>query len=211
MHFNNNDNIGTYQGPSKLFKIYPVLSHLNTKFQSLYLPGQNITIDEPLTLWRGRFSFRQYIPLKSFKFGIKSYELCESSSGYLWAFIIYTGKDTVFQTAFISGDTNKTAEIVLSLVEPLLKKGRMLWMDNFYNSPALIQRLRTLKTECVGTLRLSRKDVPQRVKEKKLKKGELVGSSTFRTGVRSEVERQKRSGNDFDLSWRGNKNEANEI
>jgi len=30
MHFNNNDNIGTYQGPSKLFKIYPVLSRLNT-------------------------------------------------------------------------------------------------------------------------------------------------------------------------------------
>ena len=83
MHFNNNDNIGTYQGPSKLFKIYPVLSHLNTKFQSLYLPGQNIAIDESLTLWRGRLSFRQYIPLKSSKFGIKSYELCESSMGYL--------------------------------------------------------------------------------------------------------------------------------
>jgi len=31
-----------------------------------------------------------------------------------------------------------------------------------------------LKTDCVGTLHLSRKDVPQRVKEKKLKKGELV-------------------------------------
>jgi hypothetical protein len=44
MHFINNDNIGTYQGPYKLFKIYPVLSHLNTKFQSLYLPGQNIAI-----------------------------------------------------------------------------------------------------------------------------------------------------------------------
>ena len=174
MHFNNNDHIGTYQGPSKLFKIYPVLSHLNTKFQSLYLPGQNIAIDESLTLWRGRLSFRQYIPLKSSKFGIKSYELCESSSGYLWSFIIYTGKDTVFQTAFISGDTNKTATIVLSLVEPLLKKGRTLWMDNFYNSPALAQRLKSLKTDCVGTLRLSRKDVPQRVKEKKLKKGALV-------------------------------------
>jgi hypothetical protein len=102
MHFNNNDHTGTYQGPSKLFKIYPVLSHLNTKFQSLYLPGQNIAIDESLTLWRGRLSFRQYIPLKSSKFGIKSYELCESSSGYLWSFIIYTGKGTVFQKAFIS-------------------------------------------------------------------------------------------------------------
>ena len=174
MHFNNNDNIGTYQGPSKLFKIYPVLSHLNTKFQSLYLPGQNIAIDQSLMLWKGRLPFRQYIPLKSSKFGIKTYELCESSSGYLWSFIIYTGKGTVFQTAFISGDTNKTATIVLSLVEPLLKKGRTLWMDNLYNTPALAQRLKSLKTDCVGTLHLSRKDTPQRVKDKKLKKGELA-------------------------------------
>jgi len=65
-------------------------------------------------------------------------------------------------------------------------------MDNIYNLPALAQRQKNLKTDCVGTLRLSRKDVPQRVKEKKLKKGELVRSSTFRTGIRSEVERQKK-------------------
>ena len=91
----------------------------------------------------------------------------------MWSFIIYTGKDNVFQTALISGNTNKTAAIVLSLVQPLLEKDRTLWMDKFYNSPALAQRLKTLKTDCVGTLRLSRKDVPQRVKEKKLQKGEL--------------------------------------
>jgi hypothetical protein len=41
-------------------------------------------------------------------------------------------------------------------------------MNNFYNSPALAQ------TDCDGTLHLSRKDVPQTVKDKKLKKGELV-------------------------------------
>ena len=63
---------------------------------------------------------------------------------------------------------------MLSLVEPLLKKGYTLWMDNFYNPPALAQSLKSLKTDCVGTLCLSRKDVPQRVKQKKLKKGELV-------------------------------------
>ena len=107
MHFNNNYHVGTYQGPSKIFKIYPVLSHLNTKFQSLCLPGQNVAIDESLMLWRGRISFRQYISLKSSKFGIKSYELCESNSGYLWSFVIYTGKDTVFQTSFISGNTKR--------------------------------------------------------------------------------------------------------
>jgi len=115
----------------------------------------------------------------------------------------------VFQTAFISGNTNKTAAIVLSLVEPLLKKGLMLWMDNFYNSPALVQRLKTLKTDCVGTPRLSRKDVPKSEREEA--KERRIGSSTFRTGVRSEVERQKRSDSDFNLPWRGNKNEANEM
>ena len=44
----------------------------------------------------------------------------------------------------------------------------------FYNSPALAQRLKSLRTDCVGTLCLSSKDVPRRVKEKKLKKEELV-------------------------------------
>ena len=80
----------------------------------------------------------------------------------------------MFQTGFISGDTNKTAAIVLSLVQPLLNKGRTFWMDNIYNSPALAQTLKSLITDCVGTLRLSRKDIPQTVKDKKLKKGERV-------------------------------------
>ena len=111
-----------------------------------YTKKKNIAIGESLTLWRGRLTFRQCIPLKSSKCGIKSYELCESSSGYSWSFIIYTGKYIVFQTAFISGDTNKTAATVLSLVQPLLNKGRMLWMDNFYNLLALAQRLKSFKT-----------------------------------------------------------------
>jgi len=66
-----------------------------------------------------------------------------------------------------------------------------------------------LKTDCVGTLHLSRKDVPQRVKEEA--KERRIGSSTFRTGVHSEVERQKGCDSDFNLPWTGNKNEANEM
>jgi hypothetical protein len=100
--------------------------------------------------------------------------VCESSSGYFWSFIIYRGKDTVFQTAFISGNTNKTAAIVLSHVEPFLKKGYTLWVDNFYNSPAVAEELKSLNTDRVGTLHLNRKDVPKIVKAKRLKKGELI-------------------------------------
>jgi hypothetical protein len=123
------------------------------------------------------------MPLKASRFGIKSYELCESSLWYLWSFIIYTGKDTVFQTADISGTTKSIAEIVLSLVEPLLKKGHTLWMDNFYDSPARAQRLKSLNTDCVGTLHLNRKGVPKTVREKKLKKGEMVAQHSSPVSV----------------------------
>jgi hypothetical protein len=39
-----------------------------------YLPNQDL-IDESLTLWKGRLSFKQYLSLKASKFGIKTYEL----------------------------------------------------------------------------------------------------------------------------------------
>jgi hypothetical protein len=82
-------------------------------------------------------------------------------------------------------------------------------MDRFYNLPALAQRLRSLKTDCVGTLCLSRKDVPQRVKDKKVKKGELV---TQHSGPVSVLKKKKKKDvNDFDLPWTGNKNKANEM
>jgi hypothetical protein len=47
-------------------------------------------------------------------------------------------------------------------------------MDKFYNAPALAQKLKSLKTDCVGTLCLNRKDVPTMVEDIKLKKGELT-------------------------------------
>jgi len=86
LHFIDNESLPTYQGPPILFKIYCV----NIKFQSLYLPNQNIAIDESLTLWKGCLSIRQYLPLKTTKFRIKTSELCESRTGYLWHFLVHT-------------------------------------------------------------------------------------------------------------------------
>ena len=58
-HFIDNESLPTHQEPPILFKIYPVICHLNIKFQTLYLPNQNIAIDESLTLWKGHLSIRQ--------------------------------------------------------------------------------------------------------------------------------------------------------
>ena len=89
LHFIDNESLPTYQGPPILFNIYPVMCHLNIKFRTLYLPNQNIATDESLTLWKGHLSIRQYLPLKASKFGIKTFKLCESRTGYLWFFLVW--------------------------------------------------------------------------------------------------------------------------
>ena len=55
-------------------------------------------------------------------------------------------------------------------MEPLVGKGFSLWMDNFYNSSDLALHL----TDCVGTMRITRENVPKEVKDEKLKKGEII-------------------------------------
>jgi hypothetical protein len=93
------------------FQNFSVIEHLNNKFQTLYLPKQNTAVDESLTLWKGHLSFGQYIPLKAAKFRIKTYELCESSSGYVWSFLVYTGKGMELANQFVRAETNTTEQL----------------------------------------------------------------------------------------------------
>ena len=95
-----------------------------------------------MTLWKGHLSIRQYLPLKASKFGIKTFELCESRTGYLWCFLVYTGKNTVLKLSLITPDTPKAAAVVLVLLEPLFSHGHMLWIDNFFNSTELARKLK---------------------------------------------------------------------
>ena len=63
LHFIDNENLPTYQGPPILFKIYPVICHLNIKFQTLYLPNQNTATDESLCALLRRRVYRGDRPL----------------------------------------------------------------------------------------------------------------------------------------------------
>ena len=54
-------------------------------------------------------------------------------------------------------------------------RGHTLWIDNFFSSPELARKLKIEhSTDCVGTLKLNRKNVPKEVKDKKLEKGEII-------------------------------------
>ncbi|XP_021939069.1 piggyBac transposable element-derived protein 4-like [Zootermopsis nevadensis] len=135
-------------------------------------------IDESITLWKGRLSFRIYLPLKPSKFGIKTFNLCESSTGYLLKFVVYSGSETDLQTSIDCGENNKTSSIVVKLMEDLLNKGHTSWMDNYYNSPDLAAFLKKQGTNVAVTLRLNRTNVPTTVKCAKLKKGETIAQQS---------------------------------
>ncbi|GBN92992.1 PiggyBac transposable element-derived protein 4 [Araneus ventricosus] len=110
---------------------------------------------------------------KRARFGIKFYQLCESSSGYIWNSLIYTGKDMPLWNE--SPNYKSTTNIVMTLSEDLLDKGYCVTLDNFYTSPEFAELLLSHRTDVYGTLRPNRISVHEEIKKGTLKKGEIVG------------------------------------
>ena len=54
-----------------LCKVQSLVTLLEDKFTDAYIPGKNISVDEGLVKFNGRLSFKQYMPMKPDKFGIK--------------------------------------------------------------------------------------------------------------------------------------------
>lgn len=171
LHFVDNSTIDTALPNQKLAKLAPVLDHLKEKFMTVYIPEKNIAIDESLIGWKGRLGWKQYIPSKPKRFGIKLFSLCESSSGYLYNFLFYTGADTAYGNKY--ANEPKTSRVVLELADPLLDKGHCLFLDNYYSSVDLVDKLVRRRTDCIGTMRINRKGLPQEMKTK-LNKGETI-------------------------------------
>jgi len=99
---------------------------------------------------------------------------CESSTGYVWNFIVYTGKDTIYGHRHPGEKTS--SRIVLEVAHNLLDRGYCLYLDNWYTSPNFVDTLCTRKTDVVGTMRTNRKEFPDFVKMARLKKGETVAA-----------------------------------
>ena len=73
LHFSNNEVI---EANDRLGKIQPLVDVLIRKYKYIYSQGENVVIDETLVPWRGRLRFRQYIPYKAQKYGIKHFKIC---------------------------------------------------------------------------------------------------------------------------------------
>ncbi|KAL6417911.1 hypothetical protein ACFW04_014253 [Cataglyphis niger] len=153
----------------RLIKIKRIFDIIRHSFNAAFVPYQELCIDESLLLYKGRLSFKQYIPKKKNRFGIKSFILCDCKTGFVQDIIIYTGASTVADSP-IKG-IGKSGAIVLQLLKTYLGKGHTLYVDNFYSSPALFSLLFANRTNACGTVTKRRQGMPKI--ENKLERGEL--------------------------------------
>ncbi|KAF0750273.1 piggyBac transposable element-derived protein 4-like [Aphis craccivora] len=182
-HLANNDDILDYD---RLGKIRPLVDMLMKTYSDAKIPGENVVIDESMIPFRGRLIFRQYLPNKSSKYGIKLYKLCDSI-GYTYKIIVYSGKDSnlSLQTNFLAA-----GKVVMELMDGYLNEGRTLIIDNFYTSLKLAHTLLQNNTHMVGTLRKNARELPKDVMNAKIKKGEIKGKVNSKGVVAREKNRK---------------------
>nr|XP_045610761.1 piggyBac transposable element-derived protein 4-like [Procambarus clarkii] len=97
LHFENNANADRRD---RLWKVRKVFSDLRGNFRDYFVPGQNVVIDELLVLFKGRLAFKQYIPSKQHRFGLKFFMLCDCETGIVLDMILYSGRPELQEKAF---------------------------------------------------------------------------------------------------------------
>ena len=107
-----------------------------------------------MVAFKGRSSMKQYMPMKPTKRGFKVWVRADSSNGYVCQFQCYTGK---------AGNTSEVGlggNVVTTLTRELVGKNYSVYMDNFFSSIGLFQKLLDDKIYATGTLRSNRKMFP---------------------------------------------------
>jgi hypothetical protein len=113
-----------------------------------------LLISPPFSPPKGRCPYRQYIPSKPAKHGIKSWVAWDAKSSYAWKMQVYTGK-----AAGGGPEKNQGARVVLDLTEGL-PGGHNVTCDNFFTSYELGQRLLERNLTMVGTVRKNKPELP---------------------------------------------------
>lgn len=79
-----------YEYYENVFNI--VMDILNKSFQENCIGSDTQSVDGSMVKFKGRSSMKQYMPKKPIKRGYKVWARCDSETGYLYQFNIYTGR-----------------------------------------------------------------------------------------------------------------------
>lgn len=146
----------------KAAHISEIWAIMNACLSANYTPSENLTVDEQLYPYRGKkCPFRQYIPSKPARYGIKFWWLCDSDNCYPINSQMYLGKEGS------RVDTNQGSRVVKDLVVKYKRTGRRITMDQFFTSFSLAKELLDWRLTILGTLRSNKRCIPQELKSRR--------------------------------------------
>ncbi|XP_071490416.1 piggyBac transposable element-derived protein 4-like [Diadema antillarum] len=160
LHFNDNEKLVPRGQPGfdPLHKTRPLIDMSQPTYLEHFLPGGYLSIDESLAPFKGRISYRQYIPNKPRKWGIKFWMLCDAQTGFCLRWRQYVGAE-----GQDNGDS-ATEALVKQLTEPFYNTDRVIVMDNYYSSVKLYEDLSRNGLGACGTVRSNRRGLPEEIR-----------------------------------------------
>ncbi|XP_029183653.1 piggyBac transposable element-derived protein 4-like isoform X3 [Acropora millepora] len=157
----------------RLHEVNSLLEFFKARCKELYQPRQNLAVDERMVRSRHRSSVKQFNKDKPTRWGIKLWVLADSLNGYTIDFNVYIGK-VVGQEVSAKG---LGYDVVMQLMNPYFDQGYHLYVDNFYTSVTLFKDLFARGVGATGTIRETRRDFPENLKDsKQWAKGKDKGS-----------------------------------
>lgn len=155
-----------------LHKVSHFLIKMKHIIQNNYMPAEKVAVDEVLLLFKGRLYFRNFIPSKRSRYGIKIYALVDQS-GYMWNFHIHTMASNLVIPEALTSEASKLGfggKVVVSLASPLFDMNYSIFCDNFFINEKLAEFLVKKRTHLCGTTRYNR--LPQVIRDNFPRPGE---------------------------------------
>lgn len=164
LRFDNPDDRETRKISNKAAAIGEILDIFFKNSQKVYSVGSNCTVDEMLIPFRGKCSFRMYMPNKPAKYGLKLQVITDSSTNYAFNGYLYCGKGS--DGAGLTQEERKLSvpsQAILHLCKPIAGSNRNITADNWYSSIEIVEILKKLGLTYVGTLKKKQKTNSPRI------------------------------------------------
>ena len=129
--------------------------------------------------YKGRWRNKQYNPNRPSKYHIKTFGVCDSTTGYAYNILTYFGSETSHNEDM--KDATISEKVFENLLSPL-RTGHHVFADRYYTTYKLLEYMTEKKFYFTGTLQTNRKDFPMEVKTSGKMKFQEVKSFRSKNG-----------------------------
>ena len=140
---------------NKTYKSRPIFDIIVANFQRHYVPACELSFDEGMIPTKNSLSIKQCIKDKPIKWGLNTFLLCESKTGYIVNVEVYTGK---VDSSDLPAELGVTGSLVAQLCKSFEQGNHCIFTDHFYTSVTVTKYLLTKQgTQLCGTALLIKK------------------------------------------------------